>query len=1221
MIRLRVAAYQPNGARLGVLPAPVKVQASMVLGDTGALSLEYPETAPRSALLGSPCELAVEVSTDDGATWTEPHDGRYVYLRRKGDGVKRPNHLTAEAAAYSWRLQTAKVLPEGLLNADGKRPFLSASAGTILVTLLQEAQARGALTGLAYDFTTSADSAGQPWAQVITLYYEPGKDYLAILRNLFDQGLVDFRFSGRTLQVFNADTAMARHLDTADPVTDLRYGRDLTEAPYQGTWENLADYAYVQGDNGVTLERTNGSAFAPWGRQEAFISQGGVSDTGTMTTLADAALEGTADERVERTYGLSLTRARWLPLLDYGLGDYVAVGERNTALGDLTAYRVRSLTLTRDDKGVVGGNAVLNDRFVEQDIRTTRRVQGITGGSTLDGGSGARPAPEGPDKTIPQAVTGLATSTAAYLDDQGAPHAQVTLTWSAVTQNTDGTACDDLAYYEVYATPDGGTPVLYRAATEASGGTVSWSMSPFDVGGLWHFKVRAVDTSGHQGAFSPVHDVTMAEDTTAPPQPSTPTATVRLGVVTITWDGLDHLGNPQPADFAGAVLHRSQVNDFTPDGTTIAARLRGSGQVLFSDQAYDSTWHYKIVTHDTSGNESTPSAQVDATTTPLVATDLNGQVVDGANIVPGTVSITDVAIANSVTTRELAAGAVTANELSANAVTADKIAVGAVDAGKIATGELAAGVSIIAGPSNGTHAELTSTGFRVFINDPVDGVPNEVVRMGTGDNDTLAISDAAGNVLATISEAGDLSASSVSSDGDMEVLGQPLLGRTAEFDSPTQASTAVGILDLLPRGVVAYDSYPGGSTYTTRRALHELSFLAERGRTYELRFSGIHASIATANVTTGFGIGLASPDDIPLRYVSTYSVTGNVLTVTTTAAHGYVTGDTAILRDMPDAPLNGQYAITVTSTTTFTASTDSADIASTDGTSTNASVDVTREAPTPNLSGNAPTIMFCQQIISSAGKSVTFPAQTKTLRCNPLGKANGGELSPGINKLLVFVTGDLANFTPSSADYYTLTVADVGPDIPATGLNNSSVVGTNQTTQATKKTYTSVWRASNSESYRGNNTARTDTGDLVQGTDPSGYNGDGHAVVVFGSGAVSGEVGKSIATALSGASLAKVEVYAYANHWYYNAGGTAIIRPYNSTALSSTTPSGSHINSGSWPNPGGRWVNITSIASGSIRGFTLGKSGTSNLTYYGRFNGHTAGTVSTRPQLRLTYTR
>ena len=210
-------------------------------------------------------------------------------------------------------------------------------------------------------------------------------------------------------------------------------------------------------------------------------------------------------------------------------------------------------------------------------------------------------------------------------------------------------------------------------------------------------------------------------------------------------------------------------------------------------------------------------------------------------------------------------------------------------------------------------------------------------------------------------------------------------------------------------------------------------------------------------------------------------------------------------------------------------------------------------------------------------------------------------------------TGGSSSILAASILPVELLIVDEGPDGGDIGIDRSG-------TTTTKQTYTSTWIASSSGTYRGDQSKRSDTTDLVQGYNSS--NGDGHAVVVFASAnSTGGETGKSIATALTGATLKKVEVYLYANHWYYNSGGTGLIRAYDSTTVpaTGTTPTGSLKSVGSWPKPGGKWVDITSISTTAIRGVTVGKAGSTNLLYYGRFNGASAS--SAKPQLRLTYTK
>ncbi|MEU6743747.1 hypothetical protein [Streptosporangium sandarakinum] len=46
--------------------------------------------------------------------------------------------------------------------------------------------------------------------------------------------------------------------------------------------------------------------------------------------------------------------------------------------GQRKALRVRQITLTRTDRGVVSGDLILDDRLADQDIRLRRRIALLT---------------------------------------------------------------------------------------------------------------------------------------------------------------------------------------------------------------------------------------------------------------------------------------------------------------------------------------------------------------------------------------------------------------------------------------------------------------------------------------------------------------------------------------------------------------------------------------------------------------------------------------------------------------------------------------------------------------------------------------------------------------------------------------------------------------------------------------------------------------------------
>lgn len=631
MTQLRLRAYTPNGASLGLLPTPVSCAASYPFNDLGALTLEYSPQAPQASLLGKPLEVAVEVSNNDGATWTEPQDSRFLYLRDGRDPVVDDN-LTAECPGYVNRLRKA-IIPNTGLNEEGRREFATTSLGTILRTLIVEAQARGALTGLAFDFGTSSDSNGNAWAGAAaaqSIAYDVGKDLLSVLTEWVALGWVDFHMAGRTLRLFNAEAGgVDRTLTGTPPI--LRKGRDLTDAPMRRTWENLADTALVVGDAGTSVTRTNGAAVTPWGRQETFVSASGVEDAGTLQVIGDGALAQTANVREEHTYGLAFyaptsdvapTENPNRPFRNFMPGDWIYVEDANAGAQPVR-MRVRQITLSLESNGTVSGNAVLNDRFQESDVLQQRRLDALLQGATT--ATGGTPAGVGPDILAPGKVLGMTAQSVNYLDAQGFPQAQVSLDWADVLVNADGTPITDLAGYDVQrrkagaSSSQGGTFATFAGAVAAS----AYTSSPYEPGRTWEFRARAIDTAGNEGAWSDVVAITVANDTTGPIAPKTPTAAQRLGGSVFGWDGTNGVnGGAMDADLLNVQLHVSTSSSFTPvkdAAATLRAIIgRGGGEGYVGGLTYGTTYYARLLPIDTSGNAGTPSAVRSVTIAPLV---------------------------------------------------------------------------------------------------------------------------------------------------------------------------------------------------------------------------------------------------------------------------------------------------------------------------------------------------------------------------------------------------------------------------------------------------------------------------------------------------------------------------------------------------------------------------------------------------------------------------
>ncbi|WP_162795819.1 fibronectin type III domain-containing protein [Nonomuraea lactucae] len=669
---LRLVAYAPNGGRRGTLPHHLGFEVGLPLNDVPSLKLTYPTAGVGAAWLEQPVEIAVEYAVAGGA-WVEPDGGRFIRIKRGADATDRAGTRTYECPAYSWQLRKLIMYTGGVM-AEGKRQFSAVTPGALLRTLVLEGQARGALPGLTIDFTSTHDSAGQAWDgnKKLAVEIEPGIDLLTLLINLSEQGVLDWTMTGRRLRVYREGTVLGRQPGAGAGPVDLRLGRDIDEAPDTATLEDFATAILVRGEKGLAVEVTNPSAVAPWGRWETTQSQGGISDQGTAVLLGQNALERASRERAQITRGIRVEAARWLPLAHYRPGDVIkAPGDG----GQMQPLRVRQVTLAVDKDGSISGNLVLNDRFIEREIRLARQAAGILAGGVGSGGTGGTPAPE-PGGRAPATPQGLIVDAQAYIDESGTARGQITATWTPVVADPSGIAIEVDAY-ELFARENNVGGIWHQIAVVED---ATATYSPLRVNVEHAFKVRAV-ADAVRGEFSGQIIVLVPDDTSPPPVPSAPALMSRLGVIHVSWDGLGSAGEAMPPDFDRVLVW---MRDPAAVGSTqVVDYLQGAGVAVIGGQPYGSDREIWLTALDRSGNQSARSGVMTIATQPLVNTDVIGKVISGANIVDGTVNAADKVIANTITGNLVQALAINTGHLQANAVTLDKLAAGSVDAGRL----------------------------------------------------------------------------------------------------------------------------------------------------------------------------------------------------------------------------------------------------------------------------------------------------------------------------------------------------------------------------------------------------------------------------------------------------------------------------------------------------------------------------------------------------------
>ena len=615
-LHARLVAYRPFGDRLGVLAEPVSFSASMLHDDDGAISLEYSllsgDAQAFDRELTDGLEVAVEVS--DGNGYREPDNARYVITGRSGKTDDRTRTVTYSGQSISWLLSKAENNDSTHLLTDGdnkgKRPFYSANPGVILKTLLDENKARGGVaTGLTLGFDTAKDAGGAAWARKYTLYYSLGTDLQTILSALVNGGGCDWRTSGRTLKLWNADsTALSRDLSKS---IVLQLARDISDAPFEESIADLASTVLVEGDNNLLFRMDNPAAPTPWGKWESYSSQGGVSDKDTAQAFMQSTLDDAARVRGQYTRDLVTANVDNLPLIDYHAGDWITAP--TVAHGE--KVRVQEIDLSMRQNEGLSASIALNDIKYDASVRQAKKIKGITGGAALAGSEGGTTASSDRDHRVPKAPQGLVVQTDAYIGSDGFAHGLATAMWSAVTEATNDTAIEISNYSVEWRKHVDGAPWHSAGTTDKT----QLGFGNLDCGTQIEVRVRAVPTySDKLGEWSSIVVATVESDVTPCSVPSKPVLSSELGVVTIHWDGKTSTGASMEPDFDHIEVGEG-VN--AAGMRVISATQSGQGDYLVTGLTGGSQHSYAFRSVDHAGNRSAWSAIATVTVASAVSPD------------------------------------------------------------------------------------------------------------------------------------------------------------------------------------------------------------------------------------------------------------------------------------------------------------------------------------------------------------------------------------------------------------------------------------------------------------------------------------------------------------------------------------------------------------------------------------------------------------------------
>lgn len=622
-----------------------------------SISINLASTTVGASLVGDLCIFELNING-------KPiQDGRWVC---RGQNWNEGNK--AQVKTFTGRHLLWDRLEHTIVWNDKRYLYSSKTPGFIMNDLFTAAQTRdvGYWDNFTWTFDAVKDSAGRAWPTAINIEYLPSAKYSDVIANLVDKGILEIHLTGNEIQAYVPDT-----FGRVTPVL-LVVGEDVTDAPQQSSADNLVSHVLVLGDENISVTRSDPTTASTYWREEQGISQGGTKDEGTLSVFGDVALSGGDRPRVQRTYELVLTQERQsLPIRDYIVGDWVRTQH---ATGPAQSFRVKQITLKRDN-GRLTGSLVLNDKFVENELRLVKKVDGIIGGATITGSSQTSTGSEDDkDTTVPNPPTGVVGSATPYIDGNGVTKILAQFSWTPPLTNTDGSVVTDIDFYRAawkYADLPASVPWTWRDTDATSGvDTNTIAISPLDPGRQLLFYVRAIDKTGHWSGNQPVvYVLDLGTDTIPPLQPSMPVGSSVLKTLVAQWDGLDLNGNPPPVDFDHIEVWSSPVNSFgTSDASAMMhGTMAHAGLFYITSTPYEigQTVYLRFVALDHSGNRS-----------PLSAT--------GSTVMTG------------VTGPDITAGSITTNELAVGSVKAQNIDVGAVNAQKITFGQT---VNLVPDPS------------------------------------------------------------------------------------------------------------------------------------------------------------------------------------------------------------------------------------------------------------------------------------------------------------------------------------------------------------------------------------------------------------------------------------------------------------------------------------------------------------------------------------------
>jgi hypothetical protein len=553
--------------------------------------------------------------SDDPTKGAGPAGVICAVYRAGNASTNRPAQLITQTGAPEWRCNGYPTIEPGW------------SPGEILLTLFAEAKTRGirSASWLTPTFTADVDSNGVAWKNKLPYTFSVGATLLDVVTAMEDLE-VETWVNPKTLE-FNV--YQNRGVDRSVQIGNkgaviFQEGYNLTKAGTAGE-ADITNALAMKTEDGWLLQ-TDDTSISKYGRIE------GQLNTSTNSTqsqnLAKKIFSRHADAEESSTYSVVAVDGA-VPFVDFNVGDWVLAPDKD---GNLIRRRVMSIGFTQDDADNPVYAIEFDTIFQTKEQEYDRMAKLASGGglgpgfssSGASAGNGGSPisSPGSPvpgASPTPLAPTNVSATTEGTFSALGDPKADITVSWSAVSQSVEGTDIAGISRYYVFIKTPGQLDAAARRTGIVDGAYTTTTIRGVDANTNYEIWVQALatgnrlsDVSSHIQVLSGVPALKLAA-------PTAPTLTTKMGTITAAWDGKLSTGVPGPTL---RYVYAEYATTLNGTYTTIGNNISSASTIVLTGLTVGSPYYVRFRALDKAGNISTPSAATQITVTGVNANDL-----------------------------------------------------------------------------------------------------------------------------------------------------------------------------------------------------------------------------------------------------------------------------------------------------------------------------------------------------------------------------------------------------------------------------------------------------------------------------------------------------------------------------------------------------------------------------------------------------------------------